>query len=104
MSRKISTFIFLGLFFTLVVWALDKHSLVTVQWRGYHSAFSVPDAMLLVLLFVAIVDFINRIFRRLIGMTRFAYLLERPVCRRNFTFTNRCLSRAKSFRKLFKKN
>lgn len=67
MTRKISSFIFIGLIFTLAMWMSDKNSLITVDWRGYHNGFSIPEAMLLVLIFVAIVDFLNRIFRKLIS-------------------------------------
>lgn len=102
MSRKISTFIFFGLIFTLVVWNLDKQSRVIVDWRGYHSELTVPDAMLLVLIAVAVVDFVNRIFRRLILMTRFGYLLEKSDCPKRFNFKNRCLSRARRLRKFLK--
>lgn len=68
MTRKISTFIFIGLIFTVAVWMGDKNSLITVDWRLYNLEFSVPEAMLLVLLFVAVVDFLNRIFRRLLSL------------------------------------
>ena len=66
MTRKISTFIFIGLIFTIAMWMLDKTSVVTVDWRGMVSRFSIPEAMLLVLVFVAVVDFLNRIFRKLL--------------------------------------
>ena len=68
MTRKISTFIFIGLIFTAFAWVLDKHGVVTITWMGERSIFSVPEFMLLVLLFVAVVDFINRIFRRLVKL------------------------------------
>lgn len=66
MTRKISTFIFIGLIFTIAMWMSDKASVVTVDWRGMVSRFSIPEAMLLVLVFVAVVDFLNRIFRKLL--------------------------------------
>lgn len=66
MTRKISSFIFIGLIFTLIVWMSDKNSVITVAWRGSLSSFSIPEAMLLVLIFVAIVDFINRIIRKIV--------------------------------------
>lgn len=66
MTRKISSFIFIGLIFTLAVWMSDKTSVITVDWRGYINRFSIPEAMLLVLVFVAVVDFLNRIVRRLV--------------------------------------
>ena len=65
MTRKISSFIFIGLIFTLAVWMSDKNSVITVDWRGYVNRFSIPEAMLLVLVFVAVVDFLNRILRKL---------------------------------------
>ena len=68
MTRKISSFIFIGLIFTLAMWMSDKNSLITVDWRGYSNGFSIPEAMLLILIFVAIVDFLNRIFRKLISV------------------------------------
>ena len=34
MTRKISSFIFIGLIFTLAVWMSDKNSVITVDWRG----------------------------------------------------------------------
>ena len=68
MTRKISTFIFIGLIFTALAWVLDRHGVVTITWMGERSIFSVPEFMLLVLLFVAVVDFINRIFRRLVKL------------------------------------
>lgn len=49
MTRKISSFIFIGLIFTLAVWMSDKNSVITVDWRGYVNRFSIPEAMLLVL-------------------------------------------------------
>lgn len=66
MTRKISSFIFIGLIFTLIIWMLDKHSVIAVQFRGDRSNFSIPEAMFVVLLCVAIIDFINRLFRKLI--------------------------------------
>lgn len=66
MTRKISSFIFIGLIFTLAVWMSDKNSVITVDWRGYVNRFSIPEAMLLVLVFVAVVDFLNRILRKLV--------------------------------------
>ena len=68
MTRKISTFIFIGLIFTAVVWMLDRHGVVVVAWHGERSVFSVPEFMLLVLLFVALINFINRIVRRLVNL------------------------------------
>ena len=41
-------------------------SVITVDWRGYVNRFSIPEAMLLVLVFVAVVDFLNRILRKLV--------------------------------------
>lgn len=32
MTRKISSFIFIGLIFTLAVWMSDKNSVITVDW------------------------------------------------------------------------
>lgn len=64
MTRKISTFIFIGLIFTVAMWMGDKNSWVLVDWREYRSRFSLPEAMLLVLVFVAVLDLINRIVRR----------------------------------------
>lgn len=61
MTRKISTFIFIGLIFTVIVWMLDKASVVTVDWRSYHEILSVPELMLLVLMFVLVIDVCNRI-------------------------------------------
>ena len=56
MTRKISTFIFIGLIFTVIVWMLDKSSVVTVDWRNYHEILSVPELMLLVLVLVLFID------------------------------------------------
>lgn len=79
MTRKISSFIFIGLIFTLAVWMSDKNSVITVDWRGYVNRFSIPEAMLLVLIFVAIVDFLNRIFRKLVSVqVREAYRYNLP--------------------------
>ena len=38
MTKKISTFVFLGLIFTVIVWMLDKESVATVNWRDYELA------------------------------------------------------------------
>ncbi len=65
MTRKISTFIFIGLILTLAAWMYDKSSIVSVYWNGAYSKYSLPEFMLLVLLFVAVVDFVNRILRKL---------------------------------------
>lgn len=75
MTRKISTFIFIGLIFTVVVWMMDKSSVVTVDWRSYHDILSVPELMLLVLVFVVVVDLVNRICRKIFNMQ------VRDVCR-----------------------
>lgn len=66
MTRKISTFIFIGLILTLAAWMYDKTSIVSVYWNGGYSKYSLPEFMLLVLLFVAVVDFVNRILRKLL--------------------------------------
>ncbi len=68
MTRKISTFIFIGLIFTVIAWMLDKNGIVIITWRGERGIFSVPEFMLLVLLFVAVIDFLNRILRRLVNL------------------------------------
>ena len=65
MTRKISTFIFIGLIFTVIVWMLDKSSVVTVDWRNYHEILSVPELMLLVLVLVLFIDICNRICRKI---------------------------------------
>ena len=68
MTRKISTFIFIGLIFTVIVWMLDKASVVTVDWRSYHEILSVPELMLLVLMFVLVIDVCNRICRKIFNL------------------------------------
>ena len=68
MTRKISTFIFIGLIFTVIVWMLDKASVVTVDWRSYHEILSVPELMLLVLMFVLVIDICNRICRKIFNL------------------------------------
>lgn len=68
MTRKISTFIFIGLIFTIAMWMGDKNSLIMLSWRDYRSEFSLPEAMVLVLVFVAIVDFVNRILRKVFNL------------------------------------
>lgn len=68
MTRKISTFIFLGLVLTVVVWMMDKNSVASIEWRSYDIILSVPEFMLLVLVFVAALDFGNRIFRSLLKL------------------------------------
>ncbi len=68
MTRKISTFIFIGLIFTVAMWMSDKASLVMLSWRGYNSELSLPEAMVLVLVFVALVDFINGIVRKVLNL------------------------------------
>ena len=65
MTRKISTFIFIGLIFTVIAWMLDKSSVVTVDWRNYHEILSVPELMLLVLVLVLVIDLCNRFCRKI---------------------------------------
>lgn len=68
MTRKISTFVFIGLIFTAFMWMLDKNSVITIDWRGYHDILSVPELMLLVLLFVVIIDIFNKICRKIFNL------------------------------------
>jgi len=42
MTKKISTFVFLGLILTVIVWMLDKNSVATLDWRNYQTTLSVP--------------------------------------------------------------
>lgn len=67
MTKKISTFIFMGLIATIIVWMVDKTSMVTIDWRGSHSQFSVPEAMIIVLFFVALLDLLTRLLSKLLG-------------------------------------
>lgn len=68
MTKKISTFILLGLILTVVVWMFDKESLVTVDWTVYHTALSLPELMLIVILLVTILDFVNTLFRKMLKL------------------------------------
>ena len=63
MTRKTSIFIFLGLIFTFVIWMMDRSSLVAVNWRQVHFEFSIPEAMLFLLVVFAIIDLLTRIIR-----------------------------------------
>lgn len=67
MTKKISTFIFIGLIATIIVWMADKTSLVTIDWRGSQNQLSIPEAMIIVLLLVALLDLVTRLFHKLIG-------------------------------------
>ncbi len=64
MTRKTSIFIFLGLIFTFTLWMMDRSSLVAVSWRKIYFEFSIPEAMLFLLVIFAVIDFITRIIRR----------------------------------------
>ena len=68
MTRKISTFIFLGLIFTVIVWMLDKESVATINWRDFDFALSVPELLLLLLFTVVVLDVANRLFRALLKL------------------------------------
>lgn len=68
MTKKISTFVFLGLIFTVIVWMLDKESVATVNWRDYELALSVPELLLLLLFAVIVWDVLNRVFRSLLRL------------------------------------
>ena len=68
MTKKISTFVFLGLIFTVIVWMLDKESVATVNWRDYELALSVPELLLLLLFAVIVWDVLNRVFRSLLKL------------------------------------
>ena len=68
MTKKISTFVFLGLIFTVIVWMLDKESVATISWRDCEWALSVPELLLLLLFAVAGLDVLNRIFRHLLKL------------------------------------
>ena len=63
MTRKTSIFIFLGLIFTFTVWMMDRASLVAVSWRKVYFEFSIPEAMLFLLVIFAIIDLLTRIIR-----------------------------------------
>ena len=63
MTRKTSIFIFLGLIFTFVIWMMDRASLVAVSWRKVYFEFSIPEAMLFLLVIFAIIDLLTRIIR-----------------------------------------
>ena len=66
MTRKTSIFIFIGLIVTFVLWMFDRSSLVTVNWRQTYSQFSLPEAMLFLLVLFAVIDLITRIVRAVI--------------------------------------
>lgn len=66
MTRKTSIFIFIGLIVTFCLWMFDRSSLVIVDWRQTHSEFSIPEAMLFLLVLFAIIDLITRIVKAVI--------------------------------------
>ncbi len=66
MTRKTSIFIFIGLIVTFALWMFDRSSLVIVNWRHTHSEFSIPEAMLFLLVLFAIIDLITRIVKAVI--------------------------------------
>lgn len=66
MTRKTSIFIFIGLIFTFVLWMIDKSSIVAVNWRGTLSEFSIPEAMLFMLVVFAVIDLMTRIVKTVI--------------------------------------
>ena len=55
MTRKTSIFIFLGLIFTFTIWMMDRASLVAVSWRKVYFEFSIPEAMLFLLVIFAVI-------------------------------------------------
>ena len=66
MTRKISTFIFLGLILTFIVWVLDKNSLAIVSWMDYKWSLSVPELLVMLLFAVLMLDIVNRIVRKVL--------------------------------------
>jgi len=66
MTKKISTFIFLGLILTVIVWMLDKNSVATLDWRNYQTTLSVPELLVLLLVTVLALDVVNILFRKLL--------------------------------------
>ena len=68
MTRKISTFVLLGLVLTVIVWMLDKESVATINWRDFDIALSVPELCLLLLFAVVVLDVANRLFRVLLKL------------------------------------
>ena len=66
MTKKISTFVFLGLILTVIVWMLDKNSVATLDWRDYQATLSVPELLIMLLAVVVSLDLVNRIFRKLL--------------------------------------
>ena len=66
MTKKISTFIFLGLILTVIVWMLDKNSVATLDWRDYQATLSVPELLILLLVTVLALDGVNILFRKLL--------------------------------------
>lgn len=66
MTRKTSIFIFIGLIFTFILWMIDKSSIVAVNWRGTRSEFSIPEAMLFMLVVFAVIDLMTRIVKTVI--------------------------------------
>ena len=65
MTKKISIFVIVGLIFTVIAWMIDKTSLVQIQWNGVEHSISLPETMLFVLLFIAIIDVASKIVRKL---------------------------------------
>lgn len=65
MTRKTSIFIFIGLIFTFVLWMIDRASMVVVDWNNTRSIFSIPEAMLFILVIFAVIDLMTRIVRKL---------------------------------------
>lgn len=66
MTRKTSIFIFIGLIFTFVLWMIDRASMVVVDWNNTRSIFSIPEAMLFILVVFAVIDLMTRIVRKLL--------------------------------------
>ncbi len=68
MTKKISTFVFLGLILTVIVWMLDKNSVATLDWRDYQTTLSVPELLVILLVTVLALDIINVGFRKLLRL------------------------------------
>ncbi|MFI3241086.1 MAG: hypothetical protein R3Y43_00800 [Alphaproteobacteria bacterium] len=65
MNKRISSFISIGLIFTIVIWMIDKQSVVRINFMDNTSKLSLPEAMIIVLIAVVAIDFMTSLVKRL---------------------------------------
>ncbi len=65
MSRKVPSFILAGLIIAVAIWGVDRKSYINVSWNGSLEKFSLLEALILVLVYVILAEFLGNLLERL---------------------------------------